>query len=115
MIDQTKYQNYIKLTRQLKGIKFNIERHQLQGTNNKMILAPNNHYMGDMRTQSALTESSGWRESSLIWLPLHESTLPLISCFLLSSTITNEFDRLNLYIGSDLISSSDAPSLILIA
>ena len=36
MIDQTKYQNYIKLTRQLKGIKFNIERHQLQGTNNKM-------------------------------------------------------------------------------
>ena len=52
MIDQTKYQNYIKLTRQLKGIKFNKERHQLQGTNNKMILAPNNHYMGDMRTQS---------------------------------------------------------------
>jgi len=80
------------MTRQFKGIKFNMEeRHPLQTTNNKIRLAPNNHWMKDTKTQSTLTESSRLRESSLIWLPLHKSTLALTSCFL-SSTITNEFD-----------------------
>lgn len=59
------------------------------------------------------SESSGWRDSSLIWLWLYEPVLASTNCFWLSSIITIIFDRLNLYIGSDLISSSEAPSLIL--